>query len=36
MTYYFLQDYKVEWDPQKNKSEKTGRGPLVGPWKVRI
>jgi hypothetical protein len=29
MTYYFLQDYKVEWDPQKNRSEKTGRGPLV-------
>lgn len=29
-------DYKVEWDPQKNRSEKTGRGPLVGPWKESV
>ena len=27
-------DYKPEWDPSKFKSEKTGRGPLIGPWKV--
>jgi hypothetical protein len=30
-------DYKPEWDPAKYKSEKTGRGPLVGPdWKKNV
>ena len=28
-------DYKVEEDPAKFKSEKTGRGPLAKDWKVR-
>lgn len=29
-----FQDYKAEWDPKLVKSEKTGRGPLQGEWKV--
>ncbi|XP_072043792.1 phosphatidylinositol transfer protein beta isoform-like [Amphiura filiformis] len=29
-------DYKPEWDPSKFKSEKTGRGPLSGPWKSQV
>ncbi len=29
-----LQDYKAEWDPSKYHSEKTGRGPLNGEWRV--
>ncbi|XP_072043628.1 phosphatidylinositol transfer protein alpha isoform-like [Amphiura filiformis] len=29
-------DYKEEWDPLKFKSEKTGRGPLIGPWKSQV
>lgn len=28
-------DYKLEWDPSKNKSEKTERGPLVGNWQEK-
>lgn len=30
-------DYKPDEDPTKFKSEKTGRGPLVGPdWKTKV
>lgn len=30
-------DYKEDEDPTKFKSQKTGRGPLVGPdWKEKI
>ena len=29
-------DYKVTEDPQKFKSSKTGRGPLVGKWPVNV
>ena len=28
-------DYKKDEDPKTFKSEKTGRGPLEGDWKVR-
>lgn len=30
--YCVSQDYKEAQDPAKFKSEKTGRGPLVGKW----
>ena len=29
-------DYKADQDPKTFKSEKTGRGPLTGDWKVSI
>ncbi|XP_072043627.1 phosphatidylinositol transfer protein alpha isoform-like [Amphiura filiformis] len=32
----YHEDYKEEWDPLKFKSEKTGRGPLIGPWKSQV
>jgi hypothetical protein len=30
------EDYKLKEDPTKFKSEKTGRGPLIGSWKESI
>jgi len=30
------QDYKKDEDPAIYRSEKTGRGPLQGAWKVRL
>ena len=29
-------DYKPDEDPSKYKSEKTGRGPLVGKWQETV
>jgi len=29
-------DYKEEWDPTKFRSEKTGRGPLIGKWQDKV
>jgi hypothetical protein len=29
-------DYKPDEDPTKYKSEKTGRGPLVGQWMDKV
>ena len=29
-------DYKANEDPTKFKSEKTGRGPLVGQWQSQV
>ncbi|OQV18449.1 Phosphatidylinositol transfer protein alpha isoform [Hypsibius exemplaris] len=29
---YSLRDYREKWDPQKFRSVKTNRGPLIGPW----